>query len=771
MSDFQRRLLRLVLGVRLPVWAGNIFVPGLEGPLSVRRDAYGIPHIEGSENDVWFGLGFCQAQDRAFQLELRLRLVRGTLSELFGREALVVDRLARRLGFRAASDRQWPEVDADVRQQIEAFVRGINAGNSKGLRRRPHEFVLLRSQPAPWEAADVLGVGKMMSFLLIGNWDVELARLQILRRDGPRALRDLDPAYVEAEERAGSLPGAVERLEADLTALTAVVGTGGGSNSWVVGGAWTASGRPIVANDPHLDASLPPHWYLAHLRTPEWAAAGATLVGAPAFALGHNGSAAWGITAGLVDTTDLFLEEVGPHGKSVREGDGYVPCQVRREVIRVKGENPVVEEVLETPRGPLIGPALEGEVGAISLNAVWLEPKPARGFLTAHKAQSWEEFRREFAAWPLLNQNLVYGDVNGNIAWQIVGEAPRRKNGSGTLPAAGWLAGAGWEADGVAFEEMPSSLNPAEEFLATANSRPVTDGPATYLGVDFLDSYRRDRIVEALADRRDWDMAATQRLQLDETSLAWREIRETVLAATALDRDAALALDLLGRWDGQVGADSAAATVFELFGGEMWRRVAHRRAPKAAEYALGRGFTPLLSITTFAAGRASRFYRNLREQPAGWFERSWQEEIGDALAAVVRDLKERFGADPKTWAWGRVRPLVLEHPIGRFRPLAPIFNRGPYPWGGDGNTISQASGSPLRPLGRPGVIASVRMVVEVGDWEGVRFALPGGQSGNPFSPHYDDQLPLWLRGEGVRIAWSAEAVRAATASELRLRPA
>jgi penicillin amidase len=228
------------------------------------------------------------------------------------------------------------------------------------------------------------------------------------------------------------------------------------------------------------------------------------------------------------------------------------------------------------------------------------------------------------------------------------------------------------------------------------------------------------------------------------------------------------ALRLLSEWDGVVGPDSSAATIFERFVGTMARRIAHARAPHSAVWALGRGFADLMQSSTFAAGRTSKVLRRLREQPGDWFEQGWPAEMLDALREVITRLRVDHGPLPEDWAWGRVRPLRLEHPLGVVKALAPVFNRGPYAWGGDGNTVSQASGG-----GRPGspqVIASLRFVVECGDWDNARFVLPGGQSGNPFSKHYDDMVPLWLRGEGVAIPWSAEAVVAATIDTLRLEP-
>ncbi|HEX5371029.1 MAG TPA: penicillin acylase family protein [Dehalococcoidia bacterium] len=736
--------------------------------MSVRRDRHGVPYIDAhNDDDAWFALGFCQAQDRAFQLDLRLRTVRGTLCEMFGVWTLSIDRLSRRVGFIESSRRQLPMLDADVRRQIEAFVRGINAGLATTPRAPEH--ALLRSKASPWEPVDVLAMGKLLSFLLVGNGDVELSRLKVLQLDGPQALRDLDPTPYPEEHVVVSPPGtragaAIDRLGEDIQRFVEFTGRGGGSNAWAIAGSRTKSGRPILANDPHLEGTLPPHWYLAHIRAPGWEVAGASLIGAPGIGSGHNGFAAWGVTAGFMDTVDLFVEDVTPDGRGVRRGDEIEKCDLRREVIKIRGKRPVVEEVLVTPRGPIIGPVLQGDAGAISLRAMWLDAKPARGFLTAHRARSFEAFRQEFRHWPLLSQNVAYADADGTIGWQLVGEAPLRREGWGSLPLHAADPATGWLDEGVPFDAMPFACNPDGGFIATANNKPVPDSAgAPFLGVDWLDGYRAGRITEALSQRSDWDVAATQGLQLDQVSLAWQEVRDIIIGLDAI-KSIKPAMALLRHWDGRVAAGSPAAAIFEAFVREMARRIAHARAPRSAEWALGRGFNDLLTASTFAAGRQSRVLRRLREQPDGWFEHGWRAEMVKAMRAVVRDLSARFGADESLWAWGRVRPITLSHPLGVVKPLAMVLNRGPFPWGGDGNTVSQASGT------ETGVIASLRVVIPMDDWEAARFVMPGGQSGNPFSPHYDDQLELWKHGEGIPIAWSEDAIARATVSTLRLMP-
>ena len=738
--NIPRLILRALLGSRRPVTRGRLTVPALRDRVTIRRDRWGIPCIDSSnDHDAWFGLGFCHGQDRAFQIHVLARVVRGPLAEVVGREALAVDRLSRRIGFRRSADRQLPRLEADIRSMLDAYVAGVNAAGV-----RPHELTLLRAKPIEWHAADVLALLKLQAFGLAANWDVELARLRILTVDGPAALAALDPAYPEwlptTSPVAAPAGPAIDRLSDDLDAFAAAASIGGASNNWAIAPSRTTTGRPILANDPHMAPMLPPHWYLAHVRTPEWAVAGASLVGGPAIAAGHNGFCGWGVTAGFVDGADLFIEEAP------------VPGDVRLERIDVRGEEPVVEEVVETPRGPVISPALDGPGAAISMSAVWLDAVPVRGLLDAHRARSFEEFRAAFAYWPGPSLNVAYADRDGHVGWQLVGASPVRKRGWGTFPQ---TADGTWTDERVAFNDMPHASDPPEGFVATANNAPLPAGTGPFLGADWLDGYRAQRITESIASRSDWDVPRAQSLQLDLTSVPWREMRDAVLASPA---DAGV-LAMMSSWDGRVTADSHAATIYERFVADMARRVARAKAPRSFEWALGRGFTPLVPHTFFAVRRSGHLVRLLREQPGGWFERGWPREIADALTAAAKDARP----------WGEARPLTLMHPFGRRGgALAKLFNLGPMPCGGDADTVAQHATDLLEPSANPRFIPSLRMVLDVGAWGGSRFALPGGQSGNPLSPHYADQLPLWARGEGVPIAWDAEEVRRATVTTLTL---
>jgi penicillin amidase len=776
--NFPRLLLRL-LGRRLPKTQGTLRIAGLRANVRIHRDRWGIPHIEAdNERDVSFAIGFCQGQDRTFQLELLLRAIRGTLCELVGDAALPIDRLSRRIGFHRAAAAQWPLVDAELREGIEAYAHGVCAGASHGLPRRPHEFVLLRSQPTPWTPLDSLGVVKLISFTLAGNWDVELARLKILLEDGAEALAALDPAYpswhpvtAPPGQEAGPM---LDRLSEELKTFATFFNPGGGSNNWAVSASRTATGRPLLANDPHLDARLPPHWYLIHARTPQMSMAGATFLGGSAVLSGHNGFAAWGITAGLIDNTDLFREQIGPDGRSVRQGDQFVPCEVREEIISVRGGASVTEHVLITPRGPIVSPTLHDTGEALSLRAVWLDPRPIDGLMRLHRVRSFADFRKAAEQWPAASQNMVYADQTGTIGWQLFGQAPKRRKGWGLIPAPGWDADAGWEPDLVPAEQMPHAQDPPQGFLATANNKPWTEGAGPYLGCDWLEGYRVASIARELSARSDWDVPRTMALQMNHRAIAWDDLRDAVLSIDPRNAgpttELRQALDLLRDWNGHVSIDSPAATVYELFIAEMAGRVARAKAPRTFAIVLGEAMGPIILFNFFCYRRTGHLAKLLREQPDGWFARPWREEIADALSAVIRQLRAEHGEDASAWAFGRLRTLTLHHPISRKRWLAPFFNLGPFPFGGDADTINQGAVMPLNPLAPADNLASLRTVIDVGAWSNSRFSLPGGQSGNPLSPHYDDLLPLWLRGEGVPIAWTEEEVRQATVATLELMP-
>ncbi len=763
------RLLLRALGRRSPRTRGILRLRGPRAQISIARDRWGIPHIEAAgDADAWFALGFCHAQDRAFQLELLARAGRGTLAEMLGRAALPIDRLSRTLGFRRLARRQVAVLDPDVRATLEAYVAGVNAAAE--VTPRPHELVLLRTHRSPWSAEDVLAFLGLQSLALASNWDTELARLRILLAVGADALRAATlpgyPAWHPVTTPVGAAAGpALDRLGADLDALRDLVGGSGASNAWAVAGRRAASGAPILANDPHLAPSVPAPWYLAHLRTPDWEVAGATFLGGPAVPTGHNGHAAWGITAGCADAADLVWEELDLDAGTCRGPRGPEAIERIEESIEVRGEAPHVEAVLVTPRGPIVTPMLDDLPVALSLRTTWLEPARVRGLIDVQRVRSWEEFRDAFRAWPGPSLNVVYADAAGHIGWQLAGTLPRRVGGNGLLPRPAWEPDAGWADGHLPFDAMPCDHDPEPGFVVTANHAPRADASdLTFLGTDWLDGYRAARLIEAIGERDDWTVEAFAALQTDVASVPWAEIRSLVLATSTESATVRQGLDLLRDWDGDVAAGSAAASVFEVLMGELAAAFARNAAPVAWPWVIGAGVGEVIPRTLLGATTARRVVGWLRDHPGP------APVVEAGLAAAVARLREVAGADPAAWAWGTLRPLRLLHPLGVRRPLDRMLNVGPVPLGGDTNTVAQAGVRPLDPFANPAAIPNHRTVIDLGDPERSRYVLAGGQSGNPLSSHYADLFELWQRGEGVPIPWSHDAVVAATEDRLLLRP-
>ncbi len=769
---------------------------GPTAPITIRRDAHGIAYVEAeSDHDAFFGMGFCHVQDRGFQMELYLRVARGTLAEVFGAEMLPVDRLMRRLGLVGIATRQLALLDPRERAQLESFARGVNAGIAKGARKKPHELTLLGFEATRFEPIDTIAVLQFFAFALSSNWDAELARLRILLADGADALHALessDPAWTAGSGGIGMLARDVdalavaERLADEVSALTKVAGVSGASNAWAVAPSRTATGRAILACDPHLSPSLPSPWYLMHVRTPTWATSGACLPGNPVATFGHNEHVAWAITAGHADNTDLFLERVSPDGTSVLDSDRWVRCEIRDEVIAVKGKPSVTERVLVTPRGPIVSPAIGGGSDvALSLRGTWMATRKLGGY-DIFRAENVDDAVAAYASYPTLSENRVFADVGGRIAWHLVGDAPVRKKGSGMLPTPGWDPSSGWEDEPLAYAGLPGTVDPEDGLVVSANQYPGPSPLGAFLGADWLDGSRYGRITELVRGRTDWDVASTMRVQTDRKTLLWPRIRGAVLAALVQPpkpageapargsrgpRGSARALQWLESWDGVVSGSSVAASIYEVFFAEMVLRVAKAKAPRAWRAAIGEGTNVVLPYGMMALRRIDHLARLLVAQPDGFFEQGWPAEIDAAMVAALEVLRKAAGNDDRRWTWGEVRPVFLVHPVGTKKPLDRIWSRGPLPFGGDATTIPQASVAFDAPLGNAIGIPNLRAVMDVGHWEKSRWVLAGGQSGNPLSPHYADMVDLWMRGESVSIAWSSHTVAARAVSVLTLLPA
>jgi penicillin amidase len=773
MGDFVEQLRTLAAGSLFPV-DGELEIAGLVAPVEVLRDRWGVPYITAeSQDDLWFAQGFVTAGERLFQLDLALRAANGRLSEVFADRTLADDRFARTIGFQRAGERIAATWDERSHAMLERFRAGAFAWID-AMPAKPVEYALLDLEPelptdeGAWAAAFVY-----LAWSLSGNWDTELLRAWIDERLGPEGVRTLLPPLPEDEPTvaAGALHGRL--LDGAPHAR------GQGSNDWVVSGDRTASGRPLLANDPHLLALQPGPWIELHLRAPGYEARGVGLVFSPGVILGTTAHHAWGATNVTGDVQDLYVERLNDDRTAAEYMGGWEPLTIRREEIVVRGApDPVAFDVAETRHGPILESYIEGVLEPATRP---LPPGPVYAlrwtgsdhglrpslFLDAAVATDFQAFRRAAAALECPGQNMVYADVEGTIGYQCTGLYPIRRAGGHTAPVPGWTDEHGWDGF-VPFDQLPWSVNPDRGFLVTANNRIHDDDYPHRIGDDFHTPYRARRITELLEADRRHDPASFGRIQADTVSLPSRTTLPLLLDLTPATDQERAALEVLAAWRGDMAADSAGAAVFNAWSRHLARHI----------------LIPRLGEDLFRAYHAWREVFQcevlpvlLREAPGGWFGEDDGEPPADArdrllyeaLADALAELTERLGPDPAGWGWGELHRVRLMHPLGALPGLEPLFTAVDAPFGGDEQTVAQG-GFDGRDGYQTAVIPSWRAVYDLADLDRSMGVLPTGNSGNPASPHWNDQAELWLAGELHPLPFTRAAVEAAAVGALRLVP-
>ncbi|HEU4760204.1 MAG TPA: penicillin acylase family protein, partial [Dehalococcoidia bacterium] len=752
-------------------------VPGLRGRVEIIRDRWGVPHIYADNlRDLFFGNGYAQAQDRLWQMEFNRRLASGRLSEVLGPGALEVDRLMRRIGFRRAAERDWSEAEADERAVTEAFAAGVNACIEGGA--LPIEFTVLRFRPEPWSPVDTLAFGRFMSWTLVGYWDTEIVRSWTIERFGAEVMAELEPRYPvggpvivpPGTEAKGAGPDMSDDYRAAAEAIG--VAPGAMSNNWAVDGHKSATGKPLLANDPHLPLTMPSIWWEVHLDSPEVKAAGAGLPGVAGVIIGHNDRIAWGITAAMTDGDDLFVERVNPDNPSQYEYKGeWADGDVVREEIKVRGRSrPVVEEVLLTRHGPVISPAVKGETRTLSLRTTGLEPwRQMRALLMLMGARNWDEFREATAMWPAPPQNFAYADVEGNIGYQLAGLVPIRAKGYGVVPVPGWTDEYEWTGF-IPADELPFAYNPPGHWVASANNKIVDDDYPYFLSATWADSPRQRRIIELLEAKEKLSADDFKAMQGDQASIPARELVPLMLAVEPRDEWGRRALTFLRAWDQVVSADSVGACVFELFFTHIVRRAVEEKLGSWADFFMGKGIHPSRPNGLFFVDAASWLSEKMRERP-DWFEgKPWRQAMEEALADAVAELRKLLGDDVSRWQWGRLHTQSFRHPLGGVKALSRVFNRGPVPMGGDANTVWQSSYAPYRGYEVNSFTASWRQIIDLADFNRSQAVIPTGQSGHPGSRHYSDMVGMWQRVEYHPMPWDREEVEKHARGRLELSP-
>ena len=754
---------------------------GLAAPAQIRIDRWGIAHIRADNlADLFFVQGFNAARDRLWQIDLWRKRGLGLLAADFGPGYLEQDVASRAFLYRGDMDAEWLSYAPDARAICEAFAAGINAYVDlveAEPARLPVEFATLGVRPARWRAEDVV---RIRTHALTRNAISEILRARVMAAAGAGAdkLRkalepDVTPAnpggldlaaipldaldlfklattgvHFSPERLAATLSDAPRWRRVDEAGEVRRAGALEGSNNWALSGARTASGRPIMASDPHCLHAAPSLRYLVHLQAPGLDVIGAGEPSAPGVSLGHNDAAAFSLTIFGADQEDVYVYETHPDDPALyRYGEGWRRMEIVTERFAVRGEAGQTREIAFTCHGPV----LHRERGrAFALRSVWFEPGAGAYLagLSTMRARSYAEFREAVRRYKAPSLNHLYADVSGNIAWLPFGLTPIRRNWDGLLPVPG---DGRFEWDGfMPLEAMPHSLNPACGWVASANERNVESPQGFEIGYEWLEASRAQRIADVLSQDAPHDLAATQALQTDVVSLPARRLRPLVERARSDDPHFLRAQKLLLDWDERLTVDSAAAALSEI-----WFTTRLRPALLAA-------LVPdAQTRQLLAPGDVESVLRAL-EAPGGPHDGL----VAATLAQAYADLAEKCGPDPARWRWGDWHHGYFEHALSA---LAPGLDCGPYEKGGGGSTVMSAAyrAQDFRVV----TGASVRLVMDVGNWDASVFINAPGQSGDSRSPHYRDLAPLWARGDYAPLLYSDAAVEAATEALIDLRPA
>jgi penicillin amidase len=735
---------------------------GLSAPVAISLDSHGIPRIRAeNEQDAARALGYLHARDRMFQMEAMRRSAAGRLAEIGGASALRLDRFSRTLGLMQRAEADFAALDPDTRAVLEAYAEGVNALIAIRGRLAAPEFLVM-GEPEPWRPAHSLLWGKVMGLWLSGNWRRELERARLEAALPADKVEDLWPR--DASPGRSDLAGLPQGLNLDrILAAIPVFGQdaplpSSASNAWAVAPGRSASGAPLLANDPHLGFNAPILWYLARIELPDGQfRAGATAPGVPGIVIGRNQSLAWGFTTTHSDTQDVFVERLaGPD--AYLTPDGPRPFTLREERIAVRGqEEAEVLRVRETRHGPVISDldpaeAPQGHVLAVAMANLAPEDTAATSLMRLNRATSVAEARGAAALFSSPPQTLLVADAAGRIAQYLVGRTPIRASGDGSLPARGWDGGMDWQGF-VPFDAMAHVEDPESGQIANANSRPAPAEHPVFLGRDWYGDWRLRRIRELLAARPRHDAAGFAAMQNDVVSLLAREVLPVLRAVTPPAGLATRAHALLADWDGGMRADAPQPLIHHA-----WLR-------RFRQLVLQQGGAP----EGTAAG-PEFLARLLLDQARG---NAWcgSEGCGPllarALGEAVAELDSAQGSDPAAWRWGSAHVAAFEHPLLRFVPLLGRLTRLEVPTGGDNETLSrggmrEGGANPFAHLHGAGL----RMVADLANADGLLVIIATGQSGHPMSDNFASLLQPWQSGDVVRLGRQPEV----ESGSIRLSP-
>lgn len=791
-----------------PQTEGSIAIAGLSAPVEVVRDRWGVPHLFAqNERDLFMAQGYVHAQDRLWQMQFNRTVASGRLSSLFGEAPLPADRYLRTLGLRRAAEKDLALLTPETRGYLQAYADGVNAFIKSHEGRLPIEFSVLRVDPEPWTPLDSLAWSRTLSLNLSLNLPLELGRLRMAAKMSPEAIRQLIPPYpaegpfivpspispkgpVPALQLPGNVAAASKASDEFIRRLAPFVPAFGrpeltwGSNSWVVHGSRTATGKPLLANDTHLGLGMPSVWYEVGLHAGRFDVTGYSLAGLPFVIMGQNQRTAWGVTNLNADVQDVYLEKVDDpkNPKKAMFQGRWEDLQVIREAIPVKGKMAVTVEVLSTRHGPLVQGVMPEWKDPRPLALRWATAAEGSRLLDAisavDRAANWQQFHQALSMWDTPSLNFTYADVDGNIGYQSTARVPLRAPGhAGTEPVPGWTGQFDWQGY-IPYEDMPSALNPPAGYVVSANHKVVPDSYPFTLTNDWPPPERARRIGELLAG----NPRLPKKLSLDDMKAFQADVvlgvagrtRPGLLAAmqgAKLSDAESKALAAVRDWDLRFTRDSIAPTVYSAW--------LHFLLPDTFKDEMGDDLMKS-SVRGLVFMQSDMVAALLQRPNDPWFDdkgtpgkvETRDDIVRRSFSEAVKWLSDEHGGDPADWKWGGMHSISFKHqPLG-LSPVAPlnwIFNSPKLPLSGDGSTINANGGDPDQDF-QVGFGPSQRFIADLSDLNRSIAVNSTGQAAFPFHPHRDDQARMWAANEYHPVLASREAAKAQAESVLTLTP-
>ena len=777
-------LFKYMFHVSLPQYSGSKQLPGVDDSVEVFFDEYATPHVFATnEKDLFYVSGYLMARERLFQLSLSAASGRGELSLFIGDDRLSSDIYLRTFGIPFIAKELDKKLDDKTRKLLFAYCQGINDWIDESENNWPIEFRILRSKPIKWKTSDVIAFSRLMAYELQQSWKGEIILGALVEALGIKYAKGLFPndpddiMIATPYNNMGAFYNKISKEERKIRSLLGMDGTVMGSNSWVINGNKTESGKPILSNDPHLGTKHPSWWYEMHLKGGKFNISGVCLPGMPIPIIGQNENAAWGFTNIMIDDMDFFIEKINPNNPNQYKHDNsWKEITIRKETIKLKSGSDTTITVRSTHHGPIITDihgSLKNSKKQISMT--WSGHFMSDELPTLIKMatiKNWDDFSDAVKTFSVPGQNIIYADINGNIGWRPAVKIPIRKNAKNLLPRPGEDSAYDWNGF-VPFNEMPFLLNPKKGFIATANNKTIDDSFPYYISNQWASPSRIKRIEEMLKDKTSTNLDYMQEIQMDQKSHLALEIVNHLLKTKSNDNNKWLnkGHNILSEWDFIESPNSKGALVYHYILNALLKNIYGDEMNKIGENYLidfvNQPMVPVRSLISLLRAPNSIWFDDINTNEVESKSQILEKSIVDGIRLLEKD----FGNNDNSWKWSKTHTITQSHAMGSQKILNTLFNfnLGPFPSGGSSGSINKAEYKLLKDFD-VAVAPSMRRIVDFNNLNETKFILPGGQSGLQNSPHYKDQSELYKLGKYRTTYFDENYIRLNIKNRLVLLP-